>query len=71
MYSEKQPETFHALINWCQNKYDVLKLYEIGYINEKLLRDVNAIPQNYISSYINFYNLKIKVNASDFHLPLF
>ena len=65
----KQPETLKSSLFIAKSLYDMLTLYQVGDLNEKVLTSVFA--QKSHKSYINFFNTRLLLSASDFHAPLF
>jgi len=66
----KQPETLECMLHQSRkNGYDIIHLQEVGDLTCDLLRKSYCTKTNN-SDYLNFYNFRIVLSASDIYLPL-
>jgi len=66
----KQPETVKSMIYQCrQDGYDFLMLQESGDLNKYILNRIMAINTGK-EEYLNFYNTRISIQASEIYIPL-
>jgi hypothetical protein len=64
-----QPMVLKAALFTAKSLFDLAFLFEIGDINKEILNSIFA--QKTHTSYINFFNMRIKLNKEDFFAPPF
>lgn len=65
----QQPETINSLLYQAkENDYDIMHLQEVGDLNIKLLRNINALKTKG-KDYLNFYNFNVKFSPHDLYVP--
>jgi hypothetical protein len=65
----EQPETLQSSLFTAKKFFDILTIHETGDLTKKVL--LNVFAQNSHKCYINFFNTRLKIDASDFYCPLF
>jgi len=66
----QQPQTLKNALLESKKYYDLVKIYETGDMNKKILNTVNAIKTE-PNVFINFFNNQLFLKSSDIYIPLF
>lgn len=66
----KQPETLKASLFIGKKFWDILKIYELGDLSDKIISSVNA-QKSPVMQYLNFYNVRIFLKPNEIYFPIF